>query len=106
MAPQGISPGKRGDASTGASALPLPVGHRLDSGVVSLRVPTLDDLGFISWMWSDRETMDPVGGPVTLSPEDGARWYTRWIEPGSPDRAYWLVTSGGRPVGEISFSWL
>jgi RimJ/RimL family protein N-acetyltransferase len=47
--------------------------------------------------------MDPVGGPITLSPEDGARWYTRWIEPGWPDRAYWLVTSGGRPVGEISF---
>jgi len=103
MAPGGISTENRGDANAGRSGLPLPVGHSLTSGVVCLRVPTPDDLVFIRCMWSDRETMDPVGGPVTLSPEDGTRWYARWIEPGSPDRAYWLVTSGGRPVGEVSF---
>jgi len=103
MAPGEISAEKGGDASAGSAVLPLPVGHSLAGSVVCLRVPTLDDLGFIRRMWSDRETMDPVGGAVTLSPEDGTRWYARWIEPGSPDRAYWLVTSGGRAVGEISF---
>jgi RimJ/RimL family protein N-acetyltransferase len=66
-------------------------------------VPALEDLGFIRRMWADVETMDPVGGPVLLSGDGAARWYARWVEPGSSDRAYWLVTCEGRPVGEISF---
>ena len=83
--------------------LPLPVGHALSTGAVRLEVPGVSDLGFIRHLWADRETMEPVGGPWNLSPEAASDWYGRWVAPGSADRAYWLVKSGGVPVGEISF---
>jgi len=92
-----------GDSGQRVDELPLPVGHTLCGRRVCLRVPARDDLGFIRGMWADAETMEAVGGPVVLSAEEAGRWYARWIEPGSSDRAYWLVTCEGRPVGEISF---
>jgi|GEM_PF-3942763 len=95
--------GEPRDVGEKGAGLPLPVGHTLHWGVVRLRVPAQDDLAFIRRMWADVETMEPVGGPVVLSAEETVRWYARWVEPGSPDRAYWLVTCEGRPVGEISF---
>jgi RimJ/RimL family protein N-acetyltransferase len=79
------------------------VGHSLGRGAVRLRVPARDDLAFIRQLWSDAPTMAPVGGPVVLSDEDWELWFARYIQPGSPDRAYWLVISQGRPVGEIGF---
>jgi RimJ/RimL family protein N-acetyltransferase len=93
----------RVQVSRSGAGLPLPVGQSLCSGSVCLRVPAAEDLEFIRRMWADVETMEPVGGPVVLSPEEGVRWYRRWVDPGSADRAYWLVTCEGRPVGEISF---
>lgn len=85
------------------AVLPLPVGHTVSCGAVSLQVPSLRDLDFIRRLWADPDTMEPVGGPVILSPEAASDWHRRWVSPGSVDRAYWLVISGIGPVGEISF---
>ena len=85
------------------TVLPLPVGHTLSGGAVCLRVPRRSDLDFIWHLWADPETMRPVGGPLNLPPETASDWYERWVDPGSVDRAYWLVLAGGSPVGEISF---
>jgi RimJ/RimL family protein N-acetyltransferase len=82
--------------------LPLPVGHTLPAGAVWLQVPGKSDLGFIRRLWADPETMEPVGGPLNVSPDAAADWYERWVKPGSADRAYWLVMSGDGPAGEIS----
>lgn len=84
------------------AVLPLPAGHTVSSGAVSLEVPNVRDLDFIRHLWADPDTMEPVGGPVILSPEAASDWYRRWVAPGSVDRAYWLVITGSGPVGEIS----
>jgi len=83
--------------------LPLMAGHTLGSGVVHLIIPQPSDLEFIRRLLADPETMAPVGGPVHLSSEDAKDWYRRWVDPGNQDRAYWLVLSENRPVGEIGF---
>ena len=93
--PAGSRPMKR--------SLPLPVGHTIPCGAVHLDVPGVSDLDFIRRLWADPETMNPVGGPLDLTPEAASRWYERYVSPGSSDRAYWLVISSGGPVGEISF---
>ena len=97
------SVGRTGDIDATRAGLPPPVGQTLLRGGICLRVTTPEDLGFIRRMWADVETMEPIGGPVVLSPDEGVQWYRRWVDPGSGDRAYWLVTCEGRPVGEISF---
>ena len=71
---------------------------------ISLRKPTLENLKFIQWLWSDPETMAPVGGPIVLD-DDGARdWFENVISPGSPEDDYRLIVhQGDTPVGEISY---
>ena len=98
----GRSARRAGDIVSAHAGLPLPVGQSLCSGGVCLQVPASEELGFIRRMWADAETMEPVGGPVVLSPDEGVQWYRRWVDPGSAERAYWLVTCERRPVGEVS----
>jgi RimJ/RimL family protein N-acetyltransferase len=74
---------------------------------VALRPPTPSDLDFIRWLWSDPETMRPVGGPVELTDEGARRWFAAMVDPGSPGDVYRLIVDGGgMSVGEISFHWL
>ena len=71
---------------------------------VNLRPPTWDDMEYIRWLWSDPETMEPVGGPVHLSKEQARSWYARKVEPGSPADCYRLILNEkDQPVGEVSF---
>lgn len=59
---------------------------------------------FIRWLWSDPETMKPVGGPVHLTDDRARRWFAQKIDPGSPTDCYRLIcVEENRPVGEISF---
>jgi RimJ/RimL family protein N-acetyltransferase len=59
---------------------------------------------FIRSLWSDPETMQPVGGPVLLSDNQARRWFAKMIDPGNPTDCYRLIVNEeNRPIGEISF---
>lgn len=59
---------------------------------------------FIRWLWSDPETMQPVGGPIHLTEDQARRWFAKMVDPGSPTECYRLICNAEqRPVGEISF---
>ncbi len=59
---------------------------------------------FIRWLWSDAETMNPVGGPIQLTDNQAQRWFAEMIDPGSPTDCYRLISNEEeRLVGEISF---
>lgn len=71
---------------------------------IELRVPAWSDMPFIRWLWSDLETMKPVGGPIHLTDEQARLWFARMIEPGRPTDCYRLIfNEKNEPVGEISF---
>lgn len=71
---------------------------------IRLRKPEWKDIRFIRLMWSDEETMRPVGGPVLLTDEQAREWFARKIDPGNPSDCYRLIEGReGHPVGEISY---
>jgi RimJ/RimL family protein N-acetyltransferase len=71
---------------------------------IQLKTPTWEDMQYIRWLWSDPETMEPVGGPVLLSEEQAQRWFEYMIDPGRPTECYRLIINeAGKPIGEVSF---
>jgi RimJ/RimL family protein N-acetyltransferase len=71
---------------------------------ISLRRPKWNDMRFIRQLWSDEETMRPVGGPVIMTDEEARAWFARKIDPGNPSDCYRLIIDPeGRPVGEVSY---
>jgi RimJ/RimL family protein N-acetyltransferase len=71
---------------------------------IELRLPVIGDMQFIRWLWSDSETMGPLGGPIHLTDEQAKRWFTLMIDPGSPTDCYRLIFNHrNEAVGEISF---
>jgi RimJ/RimL family protein N-acetyltransferase len=76
----------------------------LRSVKVTLKKPDWDDMEFIEWLWSDPETMDPVGGPILLNEKEAKAWFERMIDPGSNADSYFLILNEAvSPIGEISF---
>jgi RimJ/RimL family protein N-acetyltransferase len=72
--------------------------------MVHIRPPTWDEMEYIRWLWSDPETMEPVGGPVLMTEEQARSWYARKVEPGSPVDCYQLILNEENlPVGEVGF---
>jgi RimJ/RimL family protein N-acetyltransferase len=79
-------------------------GQNQQDAHIKLRLPTDDDMQFIRWLWSDPETMRPVGGPIHLTDEQSQDWFTQMIKSGSPSDCYRLIfNEKDKPVGEISF---
>ena len=71
---------------------------------IELRKPTENDMAFIRWLWSDFETMKPVGGPFHMTDEQARDWFSEIIDPGNPSDYYPLIFNKlNEPVGEISF---
>ena len=71
---------------------------------IQLRPPRQEEMKFVRWLWSDPETMRPVGNAFNLTDQEAHEWFVREISPGRPDGCYCLVfTKEGQPVGEISF---
>lgn len=71
---------------------------------ITLKTPTWEDMAYIRWLWSDPESMAPVGGPIPLSDQGARRWFADVIDPGSDTGRYCLILDPcGQPVGEISF---
>ncbi len=71
---------------------------------IELRTPTENDMLFIRWLWSDPETMKPVGGSIHMTDEQAQYWFAEMIKPGSSSDCYRLIINEkGEPVGEISF---
>jgi RimJ/RimL family protein N-acetyltransferase len=61
-------------------------------------------MSFIRWLWSDPETMEPVGGPVHLTEGQARRWFAAVVDPGSPSDCYRLILDeDGHRVGEVSY---
>lgn len=72
--------------------------------LVYLRPPHSEELSFIRRLWSDPETMEPVGGPIELCDADAPDWFARMVDPGSTKDCYCLIfDKDDTPVGEISF---
>ncbi len=71
---------------------------------IQLRPPRPEEMKFVRWLWSDPDTMRPVGGAFDLTDQQAHEWFTRKINPGKPEDCYLLIlTNEGQPVGEISF---
>jgi len=69
-----------------------------------LKIPTWSDMIYIRKLWSDPETMAPVGGTIILTDEQAQRWFERMVAPGNPRDYYRLIcVNENQPVGEISF---
>ncbi len=76
----------------------------LEGRKIQLRPPRAEEMKFIRWLWSDPETMKPVGGVFDLTNQEAHEWFVREINPGRPEGCYLLILSKqGQPVGEISF---
>jgi RimJ/RimL family protein N-acetyltransferase len=59
---------------------------------------------YIRWLWSDRETMRPVGGPLYLTDDEAGRWFALMIDPGDETECYRLILNENKePIGEVSF---
>lgn len=57
---------------------------------------------FIRWLWSDPETMKPVGGPIHLTDDQARRWFAQKIDPGSPTDCYRLIfNEENKLIGEL-----
>jgi RimJ/RimL family protein N-acetyltransferase len=71
---------------------------------ITIRPPRRDELAFVRWLWSDAETMRPVGGTIVISEDEVRAWFARMVDPGGPRDRYRLIVDGDdRPVGEIGF---
>ncbi len=76
----------------------------LQGKIICLRQPRPEEMKFIRWLWSDPETMKPVGGPFDLTDQEAHEWFVRGINPGRSEDCYCLIfTKQGQPVGEIGF---
>ncbi len=76
----------------------------MKSGRIKLKKPEWTDIKFIQWLWSDPETMKPVGGPIILDDKKAKIWFERMIEPGNQTDSYRLILNQDRiSIGEISF---
>jgi len=76
----------------------------LKFGRIKLKKPEWNDIKFIQWLWSDPETMKPVGGPIILDDQKAKVWFERMIAPGRHTDSYRLILNQDLiSVGEISF---
>lgn len=55
-----------------------------EQNLLVLRLPTENDMQVIRWLWSDLETMKPVGGPIHLTDDQARHWFAKMIKPGNP----------------------
>jgi RimJ/RimL family protein N-acetyltransferase len=70
---------------------------------VELKIPTWQDMDTIRKLWSDEETMRPVGGPVHLTDDQALEWFQRVIDPGGQRDHYRLIINEKqRLLGEVS----
>jgi RimJ/RimL family protein N-acetyltransferase len=82
----------------------LPLTDSLTDSEITIRPPAWSEMAYVRWLWSDRLTMQPVGGPVIIGEDAARRWYARTVDPGSPTECFCLVFNrNNRPVGEVSF---
>jgi len=49
---------------------------------IQLRPPRREEMEFVRWLWSDPDTMRPVGGAFDLTDQQAHEWFTRKINPG------------------------
>lgn len=81
----------------------LTKGGVLAAGVLSLRPAVRADLPFISWLWTDPETMAAVGGPLAVTAARMERWFSAMVDPGRPSDLYLLILAkDAQPIGEAS----
>jgi RimJ/RimL family protein N-acetyltransferase len=64
----------------------------------------MEEMEYIRWLWSDPETMEPVGGPVILTDDQAEGWYECMVDPGHPTNCYRLILNEAEAhIGEVSF---
>ena len=69
-----------------------------------IRLPSIEEIPFIRFLWSDIETMSPVGGPVEFPDKRSIAWFEWMVYPGTMENCYCLIINKqDNPIGEISF---
>lgn len=77
--------------------------HVMKEDRIHLKSPEWDDMRFIRQLWSDPETMQPVGGPIHLTDDQARRWFAEKIDSGGSTNCYRLILDhDDQSVGEIS----
>ncbi|WP_400242153.1 GNAT family N-acetyltransferase [Niallia sp. JL1B1071] len=71
---------------------------------VYIKQPEWKELGFVEWLWADKDTMKDVGGTVKFNESRRVGWYQRMVQPTDGTNFYCLIyTYEDLPVGEVSF---
>lgn len=71
---------------------------------VYIKQPEWKELGFVEWLWADKDTMKDVGGTVEFNESRRVGWYQRMVQPTDGTNFYCLIyTYEDLPVGEVSF---
>lgn len=72
--------------------------------LVYIKQPNIDELNYVSELWTDEETMRDVGGTIAFPEEKRGNWYRRMVQPGDGKNFYCLIYNHeNNPVGEVSF---
>ncbi|WP_312092376.1 GNAT family N-acetyltransferase [Niallia sp.] len=71
---------------------------------IYIKQPEWKELGFVEWLWADKDTMMDVGGIVEFKESRRVEWYQRMVQPTDGTNFYCLIyTYEDIPVGEVSF---
>ena len=69
----------------------FPSSSVLQGRKIQLRPPLPVEIKFVRWLWSDPDTMEPVGGAFDLTDQEAHEWFVREINPGRPEDCYLLI---------------
>ncbi len=71
---------------------------------VYIKQPEWKELGFVEWLWADKDTMMDVGGTIEFEESRRIGWYQRMVQPTDGTNFYcFIYTYEDIPIGEVSF---
>ncbi|MFD3157727.1 GNAT family N-acetyltransferase [Haloimpatiens sp. FM7330] len=72
--------------------------------LIYIKQPEFCELFYVKKLWSDKETMNDVGGPIDFPEKRWECWYKRMVRPGDGKNFYCLIYNNeNKVVGEVSF---
>ena len=75
----------------------------METSRIQLKGLQWEDMSFIRRLWSDPDTMAPVGGPVILTDEQADQWFRRMTDSANQTDCYRLIVNeNDELIGEVS----
>ncbi|MCP4354231.1 MAG: GNAT family N-acetyltransferase [Proteobacteria bacterium] len=72
--------------------------------MITIKKPTMENLDYVSSLWTDEKTMKDVGGIHILEKTDYESFLKKNVDPVDKSRQYFIIFNDEEPVGEVSFS--